>query len=226
MAWQIALVLDSQTNLNVAIGEMPIWAQATQEREAYTQDERDSWNSMWHPDPGFTLINLPLGDDAVEYAASLIPTIAEHHPSLYCVHLYGISKSARLDVAMSETGFYPAEVNRDIGLTFMRSFDQFARDLVLGASDWNLTSDWYLMNDLYSAFFAAVGAPEWHGRNFDALNDSIATGGINRIEVPYRIIIRNAPADNKMVKGVLEDFSGLIHHLQGRGCPVSFSLVD
>jgi hypothetical protein len=120
MAWQVALVLDSQTNLNVAIGEMPIWAQATPKRQAYPQDERDSWNSMWHPDPGFTLINSPPGTDPVNDVTSLIPTIAEHHPSLHCVHLYGIPKSARLDAAMAETGFYPAEVNRDTGLTFMR----------------------------------------------------------------------------------------------------------
>lgn len=225
MAWQVALVLDLQTNLNVAIGQMPIWAQATPERQAYPQDERDSWNSMWHPDPGFTLINSPLGADPVDHAASLIPTLEEHHPNLHCVRLYGISKSARLDAAMAERGFYPGKVERDNGLTFMRSFDQFARDLVLDASGWNLKSDWYWMQDFYSAFFLAVGAPEWHGRNFDALNDSIATGGINRIEVPYRIIIRNAPPDNKMVEKVLEDFSDLIHHLQARGCPVSFSLA-
>jgi RNAse (barnase) inhibitor barstar len=78
------------------------------------------------------------------------------------------------------------------------------------------------MQDLYSAFFLAVGAPDWHGRNFDALNDSICSGGINKIEVPYRIVIHNAPQDNEMVRGVLEDFGDLIRHLQSDGCPVSF----
>jgi len=78
------------------------------------------------------------------------------------------------------------------------------------------------MQDLYSAFFVAVGAPEWHGRNFNALHDSIGGGGINRIEVPYRIVIRNAPHENEMAKQVLDHFAGLIQHLQAEGCPVKF----
>jgi RNAse (barnase) inhibitor barstar len=85
-----------------------------------------------------------------------------------------------------------------------------------------LRSDWYWAQDFYSAFFLAVGAPEWHGRNLDALNDSIAGGGINKIEVPYRIVIRNAPHENEMAKQVLNEFAGLFRHLQSAGCPVSF----
>ena len=38
--------------------------------------------------------------------------------------------------------------------------------------------------DDYNAFFRAVGASEWHGRNSNALNDSIANGSINEVEVP------------------------------------------
>ncbi|HKR85848.1 MAG TPA: barstar family protein [Terriglobales bacterium] len=30
-------------------------------------------------------------------------------------------------------------------------------------------------DDVYNSFFRAVGTPDWHGRNFDALRDSIAT---------------------------------------------------
>ena len=40
-------------------------------------------------------------------------------------------------------------------------------ELVLNGADWT-TKD-----DVYDAFFCAVGAPEWHGRNLDALADSI-----------------------------------------------------
>lgn len=48
---------------------------------------------------------------------------------------------------------------------------------------------WSTKDDFYSAFFKAVGAPSWHGHNFDALRDSIVTGQINQIELPYRIEI-------------------------------------
>lgn len=226
MSWQVALVMDCETNLNVAIGEMPIWAQATPERMAYPQDWRESWHSMWHPDPGFTLITTPPADDLVESSAMMLPTIEEHHPNLFSVHLFGVSKSGRLDAVMAKAGYYPAAVNRDPGLTFVRSLQQFERELVLDASGWNLKSDWYWMQDFYSAFFLAVGAPEWPGRDFNALRDSIAGGGINKIEVPYRIIVRNAPSENEMVKSVLNDFADLVHHMQSDGCPVTFAVAE
>ena len=49
------------------------------------------------------------------------------------------------------------------------------KDVVLNGAAWS-TKD-----DVYDAFFRAVGAPEWHGRNFDALRDSIAGGEINKL---------------------------------------------
>lgn len=41
--------------------------------------------------------------------------------------------------------------------------------------------------DFYNMFLPQVKAPEWHGRNLDALADSVVTGGINSIEPPYTI---------------------------------------
>ena len=43
----------------------------------------------------------------------------------------------------------------------------------------------------YDLFFRQVKAPEWHGRNLDALADSLITGQINKIEPPYTIINLN-----------------------------------
>ena len=44
------------------------------------------------------------------------------------------------------------------------------RQLILDGANWIST------DDFYDAFFEAVGAPSWHARNLDALNDSIANG--------------------------------------------------
>jgi RNAse (barnase) inhibitor barstar len=41
-------------------------------------------------------------------------------------------------------------------------------DLIMDGAAWNSE------DDVYDAFFRVVGAPAWHGRNFNALNDSIA----------------------------------------------------
>jgi RNAse (barnase) inhibitor barstar len=94
------------------------------------------------------------------------------------------------------------------------------RDLILNAANWN-TGD-----DVYDAFFAAVGAPDWHGRNFDALNDSIATGDINRIEVPYRLVIQNYDRIGEDAKKMANDFIDLIRELAAEGTPIAITVED
>jgi RNAse (barnase) inhibitor barstar len=88
------------------------------------------------------------------------------------------------------------------------------KELVLDGARWK-TAD-----DLYDAFFEAVGAPLWHGRNFNSLNDSIAAGRINKVEVPYRLVIRNYESVDAGAKEIVDDFIDLIHEIGERGCPV------
>ena len=38
--------------------------------------------------------------------------------------------------------------------------------------------------DFYNSILPQLDAPEWHGRNLDALSDSLVGGGINGIEPP------------------------------------------
>ena len=79
---------------------------------------------------------------------------------------------------------------------------------------------WSTKDDVYDAFFRAVGAPEWHGRNFDALRDSIVGGSINQMEVPYRLVIKNYDRISGEAKGMADEFVDLIHELAAEGCPV------
>ncbi len=44
--------------------------------------------------------------------------------------------------------------------------------------------------DFYQSVLPQLRAPEWHGRNLDALFDSIGTGRMCAVEPPYRIVIR------------------------------------
>lgn len=48
---------------------------------------------------------------------------------------------------------------------------------------------WQFADDFYTAYLEAVGAPEWHGRNLDAVWDSLTGGDINQRNPPLRIII-------------------------------------
>jgi RNAse (barnase) inhibitor barstar len=85
---------------------------------------------------------------------------------------------------------------------------------------------WQTKDDVYHAFFRAVGAPDWHGKNLDALNDSIATGSINRVEVPYRLVIKNYDRIGEGAKKMTNDFVDLIHEIAARGCPVEIRLEN
>jgi hypothetical protein len=50
---------------------------------------------------------------------------------------------------------------------------------------------WKSTDDFYDAILAALEAPHWHGRNVNALVDSMWGGSINGIEPPYKIWIIN-----------------------------------
>jgi RNAse (barnase) inhibitor barstar len=81
-------------------------------------------------------------------------------------------------------------------------------------------TNWKTENDFYDAFFKAVGAPIWHGRNFNALRDSITAGQMNEIELPYKISIfgfHNTPPD---VRGMVSDFCDLIAEFRTNGYAV------
>jgi RNAse (barnase) inhibitor barstar len=81
-------------------------------------------------------------------------------------------------------------------------------------------STWQTLDDVYDAFFKAVGAPEWHGRNFDALIDSIEHGQINSVEVPYRLVIQHSNRIGPDARKMANDFVELIREISARGCPV------
>jgi len=81
-------------------------------------------------------------------------------------------------------------------------------------------SSWKDREGLYLSFFKAVDAPEWHGKNFNALRDSIAVGDINGIEVPYCIVITNFASVPASLKQDAQDFIDLINELEKEGVPV------
>jgi RNAse (barnase) inhibitor barstar len=82
---------------------------------------------------------------------------------------------------------------------------------------------WKTKDDFYNTFFKAVGAPSWHGRNFNALRDSITTGQINEVELPYFIRVSGLdrmPAD---VKQLVDDFCALIKKFHSEGYEVDIA---
>jgi RNAse (barnase) inhibitor barstar len=58
---------------------------------------------------------------------------------------------------------------------------------------------WKSVDDFYDALLAAIKAPKEHGRNLNALVDSMIWGGINALEPPYTIRISGVSALPKQV---------------------------
>lgn len=86
--------------------------------------------------------------------------------------------------------------------------------------------NWQTKNDFYLAFFEAVGAPDWHGRNLDALDDSIGTGNINKIDLPYKIIITGFNKMGEQAKQIVNDFESLVKDLQSEGKQILIEIKD
>ena len=92
------------------------------------------------------------------------------------------------------------------------------RELVMDAAGWEST------DDLFLSFFRAVGAPDWHGKNFNALRDSIGTGDINLIEVPYRLLLKNYDQIGQAVKCDVDHFVNVINEIASEGVPVEIRI--
>jgi RNAse (barnase) inhibitor barstar len=136
------------------------------------------------------------------------------------VRFFGIEISERLQSHLADFGFYPMPDTTRDGFGFAKRLSEIddVPSIELDAVEWK--SD----DDVYDAFFRAVGAPEWHGRNFDALNDSIESSGINELEVPFRIVVRNVERAEDEARDFLKEFAALISAMNSRGCPVEMLL--
>lgn len=225
MSWHVALVLDETygiSDLNMLVHQMPIWAVTTPERQSAASAIRQGAGELWSPEPAFTLFTPAPSTHKEETCRNILGTVLEHHVELACLELIGIPDSEALRKVMQTADFKAAERSFREGVPFCKAIQQSkrARELILDARNWRT------VDDFYDSFFEAVGAPAWHGRNFAALHDSIVTGNINQIEVPYRIRIREFSQMGPAAHQVADQFVTLIQGFERTGCPVSITLEN
>jgi len=90
------------------------------------------------------------------------------------------------------------------------------KSIVLDARSWR-TED-----DFYDAILAALGAPDRHGRNLDALWDTIAGDDTNEVKAPYTIEILQTESLSPMLRTLLRRFVALVQDARSeRGVVVS-----
>ena len=223
MAWQVALVLDTEytpQDIAILVHQMPVWAVETAARREAASVIRSGAGELWAPDPAFTLFTPASATDREEVCLSILGTLLEHHPYVTCLELIGSPASPALTKILEAEDFEPAAPQWHEGLPFRKPIERLSsvRELLLDARRWK-TND-----DLYESFFKAVGAPPWHGKNFDALKDSIVTGDINKIEVPYRLVIENFGSMANSVRPFAKQFVELIERFENFGCPVAIRI--
>jgi RNAse (barnase) inhibitor barstar len=69
-------------------------------------------------------------------------------------------------------------------------------------------SRWRSREDLVAGILAVLDPPEWHGRNLDALFDSMYSADINGVRPPYELRVVGAsmmPIELIRILGILRD---------------------
>ncbi|WP_170181703.1 barstar family protein [Phreatobacter stygius] len=99
-------------------------------------------------------------------------------------------------------------------------------------------SEWRTEDDVYSAVLAALQAPGWHGRNLDALWDTVTEGAaqrlgpdpaclINGVQPPFHIVVSHAGGRPEPVRTLLSNIGRLFAEARAkRGIEVSIAFQD
>jgi len=86
-------------------------------------------------------------------------------------------------------------------------------------------SGWENASDFYDAYLAAVGAPASHGRNLDALWDSLTGGDISQRNPPFHIQINGTTGMGDDAREMLERFQALIAEAREAGHSVDIEVL-
>jgi RNAse (barnase) inhibitor barstar len=93
------------------------------------------------------------------------------------------------------------------------------RPIVIDAGDWNSE------DDAFDGLLEVLGAPDWHGRNWDALNDSIVTGDINRVEPPFHLHLTGDRPLPEALREWVQDLAALIAEARAQGREISMTVA-
>jgi RNAse (barnase) inhibitor barstar len=229
MAWQVGVVFDQgesveklHVNLSILLGQMPVWVIAAPNRIPAIDQLRKDWEQLWLPEPALTLAD-PVGDTE-KAALGLVPILLDHHWKMFALRLFGLDITGNLIRGFEDSGFFRVSGSMWDGTCFAQKLNQNLNEVEIPLLELN-AQKWRSASDFYDTFFKTVGAPLWHGKNLNALSDSIGTGRINAIEVPYKIQIKNwnSTQSNSELSKVIQGFSELIASLQSNGCPVELN---
>lgn len=85
-------------------------------------------------------------------------------------------------------------------------------------------ADWSQPGDFYEALLPRLNAPDWHGRNLDALWDSLTRGQINGLEPPFAVKVFNTANFSSELRDFMARAEALFADAQAGGAPVSLEV--
>ena len=84
---------------------------------------------------------------------------------------------------------------------------------------------WQTLEDGWDALGDRLAFPSWHGRNANALLDSIEPGQINGVEAPYTLHIRGTSEVCVEVRMFLEMLTDVFERARERGSSATLHLT-
>jgi RNAse (barnase) inhibitor barstar len=225
MAWEVAVVLTpnfAPSTAAVLASYMPIWIADTPSNQACAAEAHRIAGDLWKPEPSCTTFASFTELSAEDNFANISDAVVLHHPHLAKMNIFGVEDTCTLHSHMSQLGFQSAKPTWDDALAFRKPISMLdnVQHLTLSAKRWH-NSD-----DVYDDLFHALGSPAWHGKNFNALHDSIVTGQINTLEVPYTLTIREIDSAKSDARRFVEELVGLISKFESEGCPISIRVEE
>lgn len=85
-------------------------------------------------------------------------------------------------------------------------------------------SGWLSGDDFMDGLLTALRAPEWHGRNWNALRDSIIVGDINEVEPPYRLCLIGDSSPPAELRQWIRDLVEMVQEARDRGRDVEITV--
>jgi RNAse (barnase) inhibitor barstar len=223
MAWEIGLIVEpelSEAMADLLARYMPIWIVDTPNNRKCAEIARRAASEIWLPDAVCTTFNSADVNARENSCLGILDMVDLHHPKMAKLNLIGVEDSEPLRRGLMEFGFVPARPTWDDSVAFRRPIATLTGvpELQLDASNWENT------NDVYQSLFDALGAPVWHGKNFDALEESIVTGNINAVEVPYKLLICGMRTTTSEVQVFVSKLVNFISDREAEGCPISIQI--
>jgi RNAse (barnase) inhibitor barstar len=76
---------------------------------------------------------------------------------------------------------------------------------------------WKSEEDFFDEVLRNLDAPDWHGKNYDALSDSLVTGQVNGVEPPIKFVIEETQTLPQIAAHALAELESIAAEARSNG---------